>query len=78
MTYMCNMVDSVAYFDNKIKAAVSKAVEHTGYSSVTPQMYGRVTVNFLSLSTSSSFLAKVLTFVLERFILSCQGPHIRS
>ena len=42
MTYMCNMVDSVAYSDNKIKAAVSKAVEHTGYSSLTEEQYGAV------------------------------------
>ena len=47
MTCMCNMADGVAYSDNEIKAAVSKAVEHTGYSSLTEEQYEAVS-NFVA------------------------------
>ena len=47
MTCMCYLAGGVAYSDNKIKAAVSKAVEHTGYSSLTEEQYEAVS-NFVA------------------------------
>ena len=41
------MADGVAYSDNEIKAAVSKAVEHTGHSSLTEEQYETVS-NFVA------------------------------
>ena len=47
MTCMCSMADDVAYSDNEIKAAISKAVEYTGYSSLTNEQYEAVS-NFVA------------------------------
>ena len=47
MTCMFNMADSGSFSEIEIGAAISKAVEHVGYSSLTEEQYEAVS-NFVA------------------------------